>query len=141
MASQHRKHRGYKTQRNVADFFKESGWNNAYSIGAGQQGSDIQGVPFDVEVKAVANLSIPQVLKQVEARTEGLGFAVARLNGQGDDASKYAVITRLDVMVNLLKRAGYNKSEKPEPVRCNQCGGWTLEGLECLTCQNTTTNA
>lgn len=140
MASQHRKHRGYKTQRNVADYFKDEGWPHAYSIGAGQQGSDIQGVPFDVEVKAVANLSIPQVLKQVEARTSGLGFAVARLNGQGDDASKYAVITRLDVMVNLLKRAGYNNMETTEPTRCTKCGNWLILGMVCEVCRSMTFN-
>ena len=57
--SQHRKHRGYKTQRNVAEYLKNAGWEHAYSIGAGQQGSDIQGIPFDIEVKAVSALSIP----------------------------------------------------------------------------------
>lgn len=141
MASQHRKHRGYRTQKNVASYLKDKGWSHAYSIGAGQQGSDIQGVPFDVEVKAVANISIPAILRQIEARSLGLGFAVTRLNGQGDDASKYAAILRFEDLVNLLIRAGYNKSEKPEPIRCIKCGGWTLEGLECLICQNTNTNA
>ena len=139
--SQHRKHRGYKTQRNVAEYFQNEGWIHAYSIGAGQQGSDIQGLPFDVEVKAVSALSIPATLRQIEARTDGLGFAVARLNGQGDDAGKYAAIIRFAELVTLLKQAGYNKTNKPEPIRCNKCGGWMLEGLECQTCRNMNTNA
>lgn len=138
--SQHRKHRGYKTQRNVAEYLK-NWWSGAYSIGAGAQGSDIQNVPFDVEVKAVTNLSIPAVLRQVETRTQGLGFAVARLNGQGDDASKYAVILRLDQMVKLLVEAGYVKSDKSQPIRCTGCGGWMMKGLDCSTCQNMNTNA
>ena len=133
MASQHRKHRGYKTQRNVAEYLKQW-WPSAYSIGAGAQGSDIQAVPFDVEVKAVSNLSIPAVLRQVESRAKGLGFAVARLNGQGDDASKYAVICRLDQMVKLLVEAGYVKTDKSQPIRCNGCGGWMMKGTDCQTC-------
>lgn len=143
MASQHRKHRGYKTQRNVADYLKNSGWPHAYSIGAGQQGSDIQGVPFDIEVKAVANISIPAVLRQIQARTDGLGFAVARLNGQGDDASKYAVIMNLETVVNLLKQAGWDKvsESNQEPTRCEKCGSWMILGLVCQTCRSMTFNA
>lgn len=143
MASQHRKHRGYKTQRNVADYFKEQGWPHAYSIGAGQQGSDIQGLPFDVEVKAVSNLSIPAVLRQIKARTKGLGFAVARLNGQGDDASNYAAIMNLETLVSILKQAGWDKVpvDNKEPVRCQKCGSWMIMGLVCETCRVMTFNA
>ena len=51
MASQHRKHRGYRTQKCVAEYLKR--WfPYAESAGAGRQGSDILGVPFDIEVKA-----------------------------------------------------------------------------------------
>jgi hypothetical protein len=51
MASQHRKHRGYRTQRIVSDYMRQ--WFPfADSAGAGRTGSDVLNVPFDVEVKA-----------------------------------------------------------------------------------------
>lgn len=139
--SQHRKHRGYKTSRNVAREFQEAGWVNCYSVGAGEQGSDIKNLPFDVEVKAVTNLSIPALFRQIEARTTGLGFGVARLNGQGDNAGQYAAIIRLSSLIQLLKDAGYLKSDKSQPIRCTGCGGWMMKGLDCSTCQNMNTNA
>ena len=143
MASQHRKHRGYKTQRNVASYLQEQGWHHAHSIGAGAQGSDIQGVPFDVEVKAVTNLSIPALFRQIKARAKGLGFAVARLNGQGDDASQYAAIMPLETLVSILKQAGWDKVpiDNKEPTRCPKCGGWMILGLVCETCRIMNFNA
>lgn len=132
--SQHRKHRGYKTQRLCADFLAHEGWPNAYSVGAGAQGSDIKGVPFDVEVKARAGFNPKSALAQIKARTTGLGFAVLRLNGQGEDPREYAAVIRFEDLVNLLKMAGYNKMEKPEPIRC-KCGSWILAGMECQTCR------
>lgn len=141
--SQHRKHRGYKTQRNVAQLFKENGWIHAYSIGAGQQGDDIQGVPFSIEVKARKNLNLLETLKQLKSRSTGLGFAVARLNGQGDDASKYLAFMDLQTLINLLKQAGWDRVPvtNKEPVRCSNCGSWIIEGLECKTCQSINGNA
>jgi len=143
MASQHRKHRGYKTQRNVADYFKEQGWPFAHSIGAGAQGSDVQGLPFDVEVKARKALDLGQTIKQIKARSKGLGFAVARLNGQGDDASKYVAFMDLETLVKLLKQAGWDKMPigETEPIRCQKCGAWKIMGVICQVCQNITFNA
>ena len=143
MASQHRKIRGYKTQRNVAQYLKEQGWNHAYSIGAGQQGSDIQGLPFDVEVKARKALDLGATVKQIKTRSKGLGFAVARLNGQGDDASKYIAFMDLETLVKLLKQAGWDKVPigDQEPIRCQKCGAWKIMGVVCQTCQNITFNA
>ena len=143
MVSQHRKHRGYKTQRNVSSYFKEQGWHNAYSIGAGAQGSDIQGVPFDVEVKARKNLDLAGTLKQIKTRAKGLGFAVARLNGQGDDASQYVAFMTLETLVSILKQAGWDKVpiNNPEPIRCTKCGAWMIQGLECSVCRHTNSDA
>jgi hypothetical protein len=106
MSIQTRKHRGYKTQRNVADFLKAD-YPNAYAVGAGQSGSDILGTPFDIEVKARAGFEPLAVLKQLDARSTGyfgyFGFIVLRLNGQGDDAGEYAVMLRLKDFMPLLK--------------------------------------
>ena len=49
----HRKHRGYASQRIVADYLREHGWMYAEPVGAGRDGSDITGLlDIDVEVKA-----------------------------------------------------------------------------------------
>ena len=143
MASQHRKHRGYKTQRNVADYFKEQGWNHAYSVGAGEQGQDIKGVPFICEVKARKNLNMAETIKQIKKHGQGLGFAVARLNGMGNDASRYIAFMEMETLVGLLKQAGWDKVpiNSNEPIRCNQCGGWMIEGLGCKSCQSMNSNA
>ena len=141
MASQHRKHRGYKTQRLVADYFVEQGWPNAYSVGAGASGTDIARLPFDVEVKARTGFNPKAALAQIKARSVGLGFAVLRLNGQGEDVREYAAVIRFEDLVNLLKQAGYNNMDKPEPARCDKCGGWKILGLVCETCRVINFNA
>jgi hypothetical protein len=111
MASQHRKHRGYKTQRLVADYFVEQGWPHAYSVGAGASGTDIARLPFDVEVKARTGFNPKAALAQIKARSVGLGFAVLRLNGQGEDVRDYCAVIRFEDLVNLLKKAGYSNLE------------------------------
>ena len=141
MASQSRKHRGYKTQRLVADYFVQQGWPHAHSVGAGAQGSDVIGLPFDVEVKARAGFNPKAALAQIKARTKGLGFAILRLNGQGENAAEYIAVIQFDDLVELLKKAGYNKIEKSEPVRCPKCGGWMILGLVCETCRIMNFNA
>ena len=67
MASQHRKHRGMRTQKIVADYMRQ--WFPfADSAGAGRQGSDVLNVPFDVEVKARAGFQPKQVMDQLKSR-------------------------------------------------------------------------
>ena len=102
--SQHRKHRGYKTQKIVADYFVANGWDYAQPVGAGRQGSDITGVPFDVEVKARAKLDLSALMNQLKERRElKLGFGVCRLNGQGEKSvGDFVAIMRLEDLVNLL---------------------------------------
>ena len=50
--SQSRKHRGYATQRIVAEYLREQGWEHALPVGAGRDGSDITGIKGLAEAKA-----------------------------------------------------------------------------------------
>ena len=142
MASQHRKYRGFATERIVADYLS-SVWEFA-SVGRGK-GKDIQGVPFDCEVKARAKFEPKAVLAQIKARTAisgELGFAVLRLNGHGSDAREYAAIIRLEDLLPLLKlKYGHLTSEPTDADidRCTGCGSYMIR--KCLTCQPTITDA
>lgn len=135
MTSQHRKHRGFRTERVVADYLGKV-WEFA-TIGRGA-GKDIVNVPFDVEVKARAKFQPKQVLAQIKARTDKsgeVGFAVLRLNGQGEDAAEYACVIRLEDLLPLLElKYKHIKTEAKEPdvERCIQCGSWMI--MECKTC-------
>ena len=102
--SQHRKHRGYKTQKIVAEYFQANGWEYAESTGAGRSGSDVTGVPYDVEVKARAQLSLPELMRQLKERAgKKLGFGVCRLNGQGEKSvGDFVAIMRFEDLINLL---------------------------------------
>jgi len=111
MNSQHRKHRGYATQKMVADYLKVNGWAYEESTGAGRQGSDITGTPaIDWEVKARADFNPSAVIKQLSERAKDgvLPVAVLRLNGQGEaSVGDFVSIVPLSVMVKLLRDAGY----------------------------------
>lgn len=111
MASQHRKHRGYASQRIVADKFKDAGWIYAEPTGAGRQGTDVLGlIGIDVEVKARRNLDLTGTLnQQAERAADGvLPFAVIRPDGYGpariDD---WPVAMKFSTLLRLLKEAGY----------------------------------
>jgi len=142
MASQHRKYRGFATERLVADYLS-SVWEFA-SVGRGK-GKDIQNVPFDCEVKARAGFNPKAVLAQIKARTTisgELGFAVLRLNGQGNDVREYAAIIRLEDLLDLLKLKYGHLSIDPTDAdidRCTACGSYMIQ--RCLTCQPMTTDA
>ncbi len=138
MASQHRKHRGFRTERVVADYLRE--WWEFATVGRGM-GKDVYGVPFDIEIKARASLDIKGTLRQIEARTSksgDLGFACFRLNGQGEDAREYAALIRLEDLVKLLLKAGYkNMPVDPKDsdiTKCLGCGSWVFENMDCATC-------
>jgi hypothetical protein len=141
MPSQHRKYRGFATERLVADYLS-SVWEFA-SVGRGK-GKDIQGVPFDCEVKARSGFQPKAVLAQIKARTSvsgELGFAVLRLNGQGSDVREYAAIIRLEDLLPLLQlKYGHITSEPTDADidRCTGCGSYMIR--KCLTCQPTITN-
>lgn len=138
MSQNSRKHRGFRTERVVASYLSQW-WENA-TVGRGN-GRDILGVPFDAEIKARASLDIKGTFRQIQARTSKsglLGFAVFRLNGQGENAQDYAALIRLEDLVELLLKAGYKdmKAElKDQDIqRCNQCGDWTTND-QCKLCE------
>ena len=142
MASQARKHRGFRTERVVAQYLSTV-WQGA-TVGRGS-GKDIVNVPFDVEVKARAGFQPLAYMKQLKARTAlsgELGFGVIRLNGQGEDVAEYCAIIRLADLLPLLQlKYGHLDSEPTEADidRCTACGSYMIR--KCLTCQPTITNA
>ncbi len=116
--SQHRKHRGYQSQRLVAEYLAANGFPYAEPVGAGRTGSDITGtIGIDWEVKARRGLDLPALLAQLDARADDglLGVGVLRLNGQGPASIGQwcAVLTFAD-LVALLRAAGYGTLSEPE---------------------------
>lgn len=111
MPSQHRKHRGYATQRIVADYLRENGWPYAEPVGAGRPGSDVTGIAgIDLEIKARRGLDLTGTLtQQAERATEGvIPLAVIRPDGYGPARiAQWPVVMPLAVAVQLLKEAGY----------------------------------
>lgn len=109
--SQSRKHRGYRTQKVVADEFVEYGWPHAQSAGAGRPGSDVLGiVGVDVEVKARRGFNVVAAMKQARERAaEGvLCIAVMRPDGMGEKTVKdWPVIMRFEDAARMMKAAGY----------------------------------
>jgi hypothetical protein len=136
--SQSRKHRGFRTERVVAEYLRR--WWEGASVGRGS-GRDILNVPFDCEVKARTGLDVVGTLRQIETRTAEsglLGFACFRLNGQGEQASDYVAMLRLGDLVELLLAAGYEKRkdvvQESEIKRCKECGEWTIND-PCNWCE------
>lgn len=136
--SQSRKHRGYRTERVVAEYLRH--WWDSASVGRGS-GQDILNVPFDIEIKARTGLDIKGTLRQIQARTATsglLGFACFRLNGQGEAPAEYVAMLSLGDLVKLLLKAGYK--DMPAVIkdgdisRCNQCGEWTIAN-PCKWCE------
>jgi hypothetical protein len=102
-------------------------------------------VPFDVEVKARAGFQPLAYMKQLKARTSisgELGFAVMRLNGQGENVEDYACIIRFEDLLPLLQLKFGHLDKEPTDAdidRCTACGSYMIR--KCLTCQPTITNA
>jgi hypothetical protein len=109
--SQHRKHRGYRTQRVVAERFAANGFPHAEPVGAGRAGSDIVGlVGIDVEVKARRGLNIKALMDQLNERAQDgvLGIGVLRPDGMGEvNVGKWPAVICLDDLIALLRAAGY----------------------------------
>ncbi|CAB4174051.1 hypothetical protein UFOVP976_26, partial [uncultured Caudovirales phage] len=101
---------------------------------------DIVNLPIDVEVKSVAKFAPLAWLRQSRARTTKsgkIGVVVLRCNGQATKVSEYAALMPFSTLVQLLLEAGYDKIPlELNPIRCNQCGGWVIEKMECKTCAN-----
>lgn len=139
MASQHRRNRGLATERLVSNYLRE--WFPYATVGRGADPSgDIVNLPIDVEVKSVAKFAPLAWLRQSRARTTKsgkLGVVVLRCNGQATKVSEYAALMPFSTLVQLLLEAGYDKIPlELNPIRCNQCGGWIIEKMECKTCAN-----
>lgn len=109
--SQHRKHRGYASQRIVAEYLRTQGWPFAEPTGAGRQGSDVTGVVgVDIEVKARRALDLPGTLRQqVQRAAEGVvPLAVIRPDGYGPARiAEWPAVMPLAIAVQLLREAGY----------------------------------
>jgi hypothetical protein len=147
MPSQHRKHRGYATERLVASYLQQ--WWPSASVGRGQ-GKDCLNVPFDIEVKARNSLDIKGTLRQIKARTSKsgeLGFACFRLNGQGEaSVEEFVCMLTLGDLVELLRKAGYHRIPGEVDwdktlVRCGDCGNWKIKWWECKACGKEANNA
>ena len=137
-----RRTRGFRTERVVAEYLSTQ-WPGA-CVGRGS-GKDILNVPFDAEVKARASFQPLEYIRQYKARTAisgELGFAVMRLNGQGEHAEDYACVIRLGDLLPLLQlKYGHITSEPTDADidRCTACGSYMIQ--RCLTCQPMTTDA
>jgi hypothetical protein len=107
--SQHRKHRGYETQRIARDALR-SIWPYCEVIGAGTPGPDLTGTPgCAVEVKARRGLDLPGWLAQT-TRNAGIGLPllVIRPDGYGPaSVDLWPVVTPLAWSRYILRAAGY----------------------------------
>lgn len=111
MSNQSRKHRGYATQRMVAEYLQANGWEHALPVGAGRDGSDITGITgLDIEIKARTKLDLAGLMRQLHdrKRSTGMGVGVLRLNGQGEKSvEQFVAVLTLSDLVYLLKSSGY----------------------------------
>ena len=122
MASQSRKHRGYRSQKVFAEYVRDI-FPYAEPTGAGRQGRDILGTPgVWFELKARTGFNPLAALKQIEAEAKAdvkgsswemdgwpdKSAAVLRMNGQGEaNIGEWVVCMRVDTLKELLKEAGY----------------------------------
>jgi len=135
----HRKHRGYRTQKVIADYLKQW-WEYADTAGAGRQGEDILNIPsVSIEVKARADFQPLAWIKQSAANANGkLPIVIMRCNGQGDtDPGEYLAFIKVKDLMPLIA----NKAPSHEIVRCDQDGTYLFKGMECLTCRSMNSNA
>lgn len=138
MASQHRKHRGLRTERVVAQYLSQ--WWAGAAVGRGN-GKDVVNVPFDLEVKARSTFQPLEWLRQSRKRTEKSGelsLVVCRMNGQGEDAAEYLAFLPFSDLVQLLIKAGYTDFQADtvnlEPTYC-RCGNTIMKGSPCHICE------
>ena len=139
MTSQHRKHRGFRTERVVADYLSQ--WWQGATVGRGN-GKDIVNIPIDIEVKARADFKPLEWLRQSRKRTEKngeLNVVVCRMNGQGEAVEDYLAFVSFSDLVQLLIKAGYADIQADtvnlEPIDCPKCGALTIKDSLCRTCR------
>lgn len=116
-----RKHRGYATQRIVADYLRE--WfPYAEPVGAGRAGSDITGTPgVEWEVKARRGFPVIEAMRQASERAaDGIVPAVVlRPDGWGPARiAAWPFVVPLEVGVILLRAAGYGTPIEDPPLVC-----------------------
>ena len=134
----HRKHRGYRTQKVIADYLK-TWFPYADTAGAGRQGEDILNIPtVSIEVKARSDFQPLAWIKQAEANSnQKLPLVIMRCNGQGEDAGEYLAFMRVKDLMPILHQA----APSDEIQRCTKCGSWNFQGKDCLPCRYMNTNA
>ena len=139
MPSQSRKHRGFRTERVVAEYLQT--WWFGAAVGRGN-GKDIVNVPMDIEVKARADFKPLEWLRQSRKRTEKnqeLNLVVCRMNGMGENAAEYLAFMQFSDLVQLLIKAGYADIQADtinlEPIDCPKCGALTIKDSICRTCK------
>ena len=136
--SRHRKDRGLRTERVVAAYLAQ--WWHGATVGRGS-GKDIVNFPMDVEIKARADFSPLEYLRQSKKRTETTGeesLVICRMNGQGESPEDYLAFMRLGELVQILLKAGYGDLQTDsvhlEPTYC-QCGNTIMKGSPCHICE------
>jgi hypothetical protein len=136
--SRHRKDRGLRTERVVVEYLSQ--WWNGLAVGRGA-GKDVVNFPMDVEIKARADFSPLEYLKQSKKRTEKTGessLVICRMNGQGEIPENYLAFMTLGQMVQILLKAGYGELQTDsvhlEPTYC-QCGNTIMKGSSCPICE------
>ena len=136
--SRHRKDRGLRTERVVAAYLAQ--WWHGATVGRGA-GKDIVNFPMDVEIKARADFSPLEYLRQSKKRTETTveeSLVICRMNGQGESPEDYLAFMRLGELVQILLKAGYGDLQTDsvhlEPTYC-QCGNTIMKGSPCHICE------
>ena len=133
----HRKHRGYRTQKVIADYLKQW-WQYADTAGAGRQGEDILNIPYlSIEVKARADFQPLAWIKQSSANANGkTPMVIMRCNGQGEDVGEYLAFMKVKDLMPIIWEAAPSE----DIDRCI-CGSWKLAGKDCSVCRLMNTNA
>lgn len=113
--AQSRKHRGYKTQRLIADRWRDNGiapW--AKAVGAGESGNDILDAPgLKTEIKARDAVTLPASLRQARSDPgDGTPIVIWRHNGQGEAQMDEWTVTLslVDFEALLLKARSWDQA-------------------------------
>jgi hypothetical protein len=138
LMANHRKHRGYRTQKVTAEYLKQW-WQYADTAGAGRQGEDILNIPtISIEVKARADFQPLAWIKQAATNANGkMPMVIMRCNGQGEDVGEYLAFVRVKDIMPILHLV----APTDIPAHCDKCGAWTFMERKCLSCQLMNTNA
>lgn len=114
-----RKGRGSRTQAVVAEWYDRHLWPGATSGGSGRSGSDVIGVPLDIEVKARREFAPLEWVRQVRRRQPVIrdlpGHVVMRPDGLGETAvGEWLVIRALEDDTGILQELLYLRKRVKE---------------------------